>query len=179
MRTARYDSKTGPARLPLLEVLAIGAPPAVPRSTRRVRVGVVMDGGLPEGEDETRRGTLPELFMELGTDGVIHAVRGRRLGDFGIDPSNAVGRRISDVLSPSQADAIRDCVERAIRTDTVVFTEHLSSAGGRRQIWQARTIPLGPDRALRMVIDMSEQLRWHHALERSEARFRQLVEQAV
>ena len=75
--------------------------------------------------------------------------------------------------------AIRECVERSIRTDSVIFTEHVTSAGGRRRFWQARTIPLGPDRALRMVIDMSEQLRWRQALERSEERFRQLVEQAV
>ena len=137
-----------------------------------------MDGGPLEGEDETRHTALPELFLELSTDGTILAVRGRRVEDFGIDPQS-VGRRISEVLSPSQADAIRDCVERSIRTDSVVFTEHVSSAGGRRRFWQARTIPLGPDRAMRMVIDMSEQLRWHQALERSEARFRQLVEQAV
>ncbi|MCX4246935.1 PAS domain-containing sensor histidine kinase [Paraliomyxa miuraensis] len=138
-----------------------------------------MDGGPLEGDEETRRTALPELFLELSTDGTILAVRGRRVEDFGIDPKGSVGRRISDVLSPSQADAIRDCVERSIRTDSVVFTEHVSSAGGRRRFWQARTIPLGPDRAMRMVIDMSEQLRWHQALERSEARFRQLVEQAV
>lgn len=137
-----------------------------------------MDGVLVDGDDETRRTALPELFMELGLDGTIHAVRGRRLETFGLG-THAVGRRISDVLSPSQADAIRDCVERALKTDSVIFTEHVSSEGGRRRFWQARTIPLGPDRALRMVIDMSEQLRWHHALERSEARFRQLVEQAV
>jgi two-component system sensor kinase FixL len=139
----------------------------------------VMDGGPEGGEDETRRAALPELFMELGTDGTIYALRGRRIQDFGIDPTRAVGKRVSDVLSPSQADAIRDCVERAIRTDSVIFTEHLTSAGGRRRFWQARTIPLGPDRALRMVIDMSEQLRFNQALERSEERFRQLVEQAV
>ncbi len=139
----------------------------------------VMDGSSEGGEDETRRTMLPELFMELGTDGTIHALRGRRIQDFGFDPVGAVGKRVSDVLSPSQAEAIRDCVERAIRSDTVIFTEHLTSAGGRRRFWQARTIPLGPDRALRMVIDMSEQLRWHQALERSEERFRQVVEQAV
>jgi PAS domain S-box-containing protein len=138
-----------------------------------------MDGGPDGGDDDVRRPALPELFMELGVDGTIHAVRGRRIQTFGLDPDRAVGQRISDVFSPSQADAIRDCVERAIRTDSVVFTEHLTSAGGRRRIWQARTIPIGTDRALRMVIDMSEQLRWHQALERSEARFRQLVEQAV
>jgi PAS domain S-box-containing protein len=139
----------------------------------------VTDGGTDGSEDDTRRPALPELFMELSTDGTIHALRGRRIQDFGLDPHRAIGQRVSDVLSRSQADAIRDCVERAIRTDSVIFTEHLSSAGGRRRIWQARTIPLGPDRALRMVIDMSEQLQWHQALERSEARFRQLVEQAV
>lgn len=138
-----------------------------------------MDGGTETGEDETRRDSIPELFMELSTDGTIHALRGRRLQDFGLDADRAVGRRVSDVFSPSQADAIRECVERSIRTDSVIFTEHVTSAGGRRRFWQARTIPLGPDRALRMVIDMSEQLRWRQALERSEERFRQLVEQAV
>ncbi|MEX1364916.1 MAG: PAS domain S-box protein, partial [Nannocystaceae bacterium] len=138
-----------------------------------------MTSGLWGDEEDTRRTVLPEMFMELGTDGTIHALRGRRISEFGIEAAGAVGRRISDVISPSQADAIRDCVKRAIRTDTVVFTEHLTSAGGRRRFWQARTIPLGPDRALRIVTDMSEQLRWHQALERSEVRFRQLVEQAV
>lgn len=138
-----------------------------------------MSSGLWGDDEDTRRTVLPELFMELGTDGIIHALRGRRIEEFGIRAEGAVGRRISDVVSPSQADAIRDCVKRAIRTDTVVFTEHLTSAGGRRRFWQARTIPLGPDRALRVVTDMSEQLRWHQALERSEVRFRQLVEQAV
>ncbi len=136
--------------------------------------------GSSQGEDEdSRRGGLPELFMELGLDGTIHALRGRRVQDFGIDPAGALGRKVADVLSPSQADAIRDCIKRAIQTDSVVFTEHLTSFGGRRRFWQARTIPLGPDRALRVVTDMSEQLRWHQALERSETRFRQLVEQAV
>ncbi len=130
------------------------------------------------GDQDTRRAALPELFMELGTDGIIYALRGRRVSDFGLD-QESVGRRVSEVVSPSQADAIRDCVERAITTDSVVFTEHLTSAGGRRRFWQARTIPVGPDRALRVVTDMTEQLRWHQALERSEVRFRQLVEQAV
>ncbi|MEM7154284.1 MAG: PAS domain S-box protein [Myxococcota bacterium] len=138
-----------------------------------------MPGGLQGEDEDTRRTALPEMFMELGTDGTIHALRGRRITDFGIDPEGAVGRPVNEVVSPSQADAIRDCVKRAIRSDTVVFTEHLTSAGGRRRFWQARTIPLGPDRALRVVTDMSEQLRWHQALERSEVRFRQLVEQAV
>jgi PAS domain S-box-containing protein len=139
-----------------------------------------MDGGTETGEDEaTRRASIPELFMELGTDGTIRALRGRRLQDFGLDADWAIGRRITEVFSPSQADAIRECVERAIRTDSVIFTEHVTSAGGRRRFWQARTIPLGPDRAMRMMIDMSEQLRWRQALERSEERFRQLVEQAV
>ncbi|MCH9683135.1 MAG: PAS domain S-box protein [Deltaproteobacteria bacterium] len=138
-----------------------------------------MDGG-PQGEDEdTRRAAPPELFMELGLDGTILSLRGRRIQDFGFEPEGAVGRRVADVLSPSQADAIRDCIKRAFDTDSVVFTEHLTSAGGRRRFWQARTIPVGPDRALRVVTDMSEQLRWHQALERSEVRFRQLVEQAV
>src|SRR6187401_1367156 len=99
-----------------------------------------MDGGTDPGEDEeARRASIPELFMELSTDGTIRAVRGRRLQDFGLDPDRAVGRRVSDVFSPSQADAIRECVERAIRTDSVIFTEHVTSAGGRRRFWQART----------------------------------------
>lgn len=141
----------------------------------------VMDPGSGGGEEDTRRSALPELFLELGTDGTIHALRGRRISLFGIEiePADAVGRRVSEVLSPSQADAIRDCVLRAIKTDSVVFTEHLTSAGGRRRFWQARTIPLGSDRALRVVTDMTEQLRWHQTLERSEIRFRQVVEQAV
>ncbi|MCA9707326.1 MAG: PAS domain S-box protein [Myxococcales bacterium] len=137
------------------------------------------DPGPGGGEDETRRTMLPELFLELNTDGLILALRGRRLSDFGLDTPDAVGRNVSDVLTPSQADAIRDCVQRAIQTDTVVFTEHLTMAGGRRRFWQARTIPIGTDRALRVVIDMTEQLRWAQTIERSENRFRQLVEQAV
>lgn len=138
----------------------------------------VIDVGAEGGSEDTRRASLPELFLEVGTDGIIHGLRGRRVSDFGLEPAS-VGRHVSEVFSPSQADAIRDCVERAIRTDAVVFTEHLTSAGGRRRFWQARTIPVGPDRALRVVTDMTDQLRWHQALERSEVRFRQVVEQAV
>lgn len=117
--------------------------------------------------------------MELRTDGQILAVRGRRLEDFGIDAASAVGRRVSEVVSPSQADAIRNCVKRAIDSDTVVYTEHLTVVGGQRRFWQARTIPISPDRALRVVTDTSEQLMSAQALERSEVRFRQLVDQAV
>lgn len=142
-------------------------------------MGEPMSGGFQGEADDTRRAAPPELFMELRTDGVILSLRGRRLAEFGVRAEGAVGRRVSEVVSPSQADAIRNCVKRAIETDTVVFTEHLTVVGGARRFWQARTIPIGPDRALRVVTDTSEQLMWHQALERSESRFRQVVEQAV
>lgn len=121
---------------------------------------------------------VPGLVLQLARDGTVLLLDGRGLDTFDV-PLDAVGRRIEEFMPEPYRDIILLELREALDSGRCVFSDHTVGRGRERRTFETTTIPLDVDRALRVVSETTRQRQWWTELQASEARFRQLFEQAV
>jgi two-component system sensor kinase FixL len=130
------------------------------------------------GQDDPGTAPLPGLVLELGRDGTIFRYDGHGLDAFAL-VAESVGQRIQGLMPDAYTRVTMGDVERALETGRSVFMLHTVGTPPRQRTFETTTIPIGPDRVVRVVEEITRQVEWWERLQISEARFRQLFEQAV
>lgn len=77
-----------------------------------------------------------------------------------------IGRRLRDVLSPSEAAEFEQAVERALRTEALHYAEFRLSGARRHWDYEARIAMSGPDEVFVIVRDVTERKATEAAMHR-------------
>lgn len=110
---------------------------------------------------------LPDLLLTVDRDCRFTAVDGSDEHLF-LPPGELLGKTFRDVLPPDVAIRSEQLVRTAIETQKVQQIEHTFDNAGEEMRLEARIIPLGPDEALALVRDVTEQHRAQVHLVRSQ-----------
>jgi diguanylate cyclase (GGDEF)-like protein/PAS domain S-box-containing protein len=119
---------------------------------------------------------IPEIFFILDRDGRYHKVSPTDDPKLAGPRDKLLGQRVHDVLPAPVAALALQSISRALDTNSRVNVEYPLDVDGKT-VWFAGTVaPLGQDRVLWVVRDISDARGAAEALKESEARFRNLVE---
>lgn len=125
------------------------------------------DARAPEPFDETLRqsearhrallAAIPDLLVRLRADGTVLDYLPAKTPGPHTPADEFVGRRLQDVLPPEVVESGAACLAEALRTGEIQTIEYrLPRFEGFRD-YEARLVPSGPDEALALVRDITDQ----------------------
>ncbi len=117
---------------------------------------------------------FPFAFVRVGRDGVIRKAGGAGLERAGIDPEEAVGKRVRDLLSSDLEDRVLRAVEGG--PQSFQTRDENDENGG----YFSHFVFYQPhrDEIIGIAVDITNEVATKEALERSEAKYRTLFENA-
>ena len=119
---------------------------------------------------------IPEVFFILDRDGRYHKVSPTNDQLLAGPRDELIGRRVHEVLPAPIAGLALQTISRALDSGQRVDVEYPLELEGRTVWFSGSVTPLGDERVLWVVRDVSETRMAAEALKESEARFRNLVE---
>jgi PAS domain S-box-containing protein len=102
---------------------------------------------------------MPDVMMRVSRDGTYLDVRSEDLTQLLQPPEELIGRNIRDVLPPDLADDVLDWIDLTLAEGGVKAFEYEIEIGGERRWKESRMIPSGPEEAVTVVRDFTEQRR--------------------
>lgn len=153
---------------------------------REVRVTTVRDlterkraeQALRESERRQRAmlDALPDLIFRFRRNGEILDLQDPDEADLYVSTDRIRGRRISELLPPEISSQILIHTERALASGGIESFEYALVVPRGEERYEARLVPSGPEEVLAVVRDVTDRWIAEEALERSEAKFRSLIE---
>jgi PAS domain S-box-containing protein len=102
---------------------------------------------------------MPDVMMRVARDGTYLDVRSEDLSQLLQPPEDLIGRNVRDVLPADLADDVVSWIDRTLAEGGVQAFEYEIEIGGERRWKESRMIPSGPDEAVTVVRDFTEQRR--------------------
>ena len=102
---------------------------------------------------------MPDVMMRVARDGTYLDVRSEDLSQLLHPPEELIGRNVRDVLPPDLADDVVEWIDLTLAEGGVKAFEYAIEIGGERRWKESRMIPSGPDEAVTVVRDFTEQRR--------------------
>lgn len=118
--------------------------------------------------------TLPLAFIRLGRDLRIHELKGKGLDRTDLQHNTAVGRHVSDLLSP---EIVRR-LEETLTGGPQSFQTEGSSADGHWRFSHFAFFHQDSEEIIGIAVDISDQLAAEQAERRSEIKYRTIFENA-
>ena len=98
---------------------------------------------------------IPDLIFELSREGVYLSYKGD-LTNLHITPDFFIGKNISDVLPKDAGLLGQTMLQRVLATRSLQQEEYSYSSNGHERHYEIRMVPVGKDRALALVRDITE-----------------------
>lgn len=108
---------------------------------------------------------FPDIYLWFDHQGRVLGYQGR--GRFYGDPKTYMGKSYKDVYPPEITGTFEEVLEEVVRTGRPAQAEFCVSIGGEMRWREGRMMPLGSDRLLVIVRDVTEQKKAQKALEES------------
>jgi PAS domain S-box-containing protein len=102
---------------------------------------------------------MPDVMMRVARDGTYLDVRSEDLSQLLEPPEQLIGKNIRDVLPSDLADEVVDWIDHTLTEGGVRAFEYEIEIAGERRWKESRMIPSGPDEAVTIVRDFTEQRR--------------------
>ncbi|NTU79821.1 MAG: PAS domain S-box protein [Chloroflexales bacterium] len=127
-------------------------------SYRDITARVAAEAALRTSEATNRAllDALPDLMFRVRADGLFLDYRASRNSDLAVPPEVFLGRRIAEVFPQELADILMAAVATTLATGTLQLVEYALPVGEVMRDYEARLTPIGGDKALVIVRDISE-----------------------
>jgi PAS domain S-box-containing protein len=102
---------------------------------------------------------MPDVMMRVARDGTYLDVRSEDLSQLLQSPEELIGRNVRDVLPPHLAKRVLEWIDQTLTEGGVQAFEYEIEIDGQRRWKESRMIPSGPDEAVTVVRDFTEQRR--------------------
>ncbi|MDO8682111.1 MAG: PAS domain S-box protein [Armatimonadota bacterium] len=119
---------------------------------------------------------LPDIYFRVDADGVIVDYKAGRMEDFFVSPEEFLGKNYADVLPHRVAEKLKKGIRHAVETEDLVTVEYSLSMPKGVQIYEARIVPFKDGQIIEIIRNITETRSATGAVERSEAKYRDLVE---
>jgi PAS domain S-box-containing protein len=114
---------------------------------------------LAEKRNRALLDAIPDPMFQVDRDGTFLDVRADDPSQLVQPAEKMIGRRVRDVIPSALADDVMAWLERTLANEGVSAFEYEIEIGGRRRWREARMMPIGPDEAVAIVRDFTEQRR--------------------
>jgi len=137
----------------------------------------VFQDALRRGEKRTRAtlNAIPDLVFRLNQAGeYIDISPSPRVSNL-VDPADAIGKSVDELLPPAVAQGYRQATARAIASQKVQNYEQRIVVDGNIRYEEVRVSPCGRDEVVVLVRDISDRKAAVAALRQSESRFQRIA----
>ncbi|MBF0501562.1 MAG: response regulator [Candidatus Riflebacteria bacterium] len=121
---------------------------------------------------------LPDLYFRLSSEGVILDCKGGFLSGTLLPPDRLIGRSLEDIFQTPISVEYRKAITGICSGQPLVVFEYSDSMNDGEHFFEARYVPLLENQVMAIVRDITTRRRAELALEKSEKRFRSVVETA-
>jgi len=122
---------------------------------------------------------IPDLIFVNRRDGTFEDYHARRVEDLAMPPEAFLGRTVQDLFPGEFAERFLEIYRRAIDEDQMQFLEYPLQSGGQRQHFEARVVRQGPDTALSIIRNVTEEHRTRERLALLGAAIEQAAEEVL
>ncbi len=102
---------------------------------------------------------IPDVMIRVARDGTYLDVRAEDLSQLVHPPEELIGRNVRDVLAPPLAENVMAWLDRTLTEGGVGAFEYEIEIGGELRWKESRMMPSGPDEAVTIVRDFTDQRR--------------------
>jgi PAS domain S-box-containing protein len=124
---------------------------------------------LVEERNRALLDAIPDPMIRVARDGTYLDVRADDTSQLLLPPEQLVGRNIRDVLPQPLADEVVAWIEHTLASGTLTTFEYELEVDGKRRRQESRMTPSGPDEAVTILRDFTEQRRAEAELRRLAA----------
>jgi PAS domain S-box-containing protein len=131
--------------------------------------------------DERNRAILraiPDLMFVQTADGVYLDYQVKDARDLLVPPSEFLGKNMREVLPPELSERLSSSFRLALETDEPQAVEYRMTLNGEERWYEARIVTTEGDKMLSVVREITDRKRAEEALHESEARFRNMADNA-
>lgn len=111
---------------------------------------------------------IPDLFFRFAADGTILDCKAGHPADLLLPVAKLAGRRIQDVPVPEVGARFEEAIREVQATGSMVRLEYCLVRQGRRQLYEARLLPLRSQQMIAIIRNITELKETEEALRRSE-----------
>jgi two-component system, cell cycle sensor histidine kinase and response regulator CckA len=111
-------------------------------------------------------GAFPDLFFWTDADGRVLDYHAGTQVDLTIPQDQFLGRRVSESMEGEAGERLQSAIETCLREHRTVATEYTRLLATGRGYFEARIIPLEPERIVAVVRDITSQRRLEEGLAR-------------
>jgi PAS domain S-box-containing protein len=115
---------------------------------------------------------IPDLFFRFAADGTILDCKAGHPADLLLPVAKLVGKRIQDVPVSEVGARFESAIREVQATGSMVRLEYCLVREGRRQLYEARLLPLRSHQLIAIIRNITELKETEQALRRSERDFR-------
>lgn|GEM_PF-966736 len=119
---------------------------------------------------------IPDIIFRVRTDGTFLDYKASNSNLLMVPPGYFLGRRVGDIMPPHIAESIMQFISKALSTGMVQIFEYDLHVNEEDHSFEARIASCGANEVLILARDITESSKALAALQKSETRYRAIVE---